>query len=80
MRRLALAALLVALAPATAQEAKREYIYGGELMTPREREQYRKDVAGAKDPKQVRERHRQRLRERAGKRGVELNEEGVVRK
>jgi phenylacetate-coenzyme A ligase PaaK-like adenylate-forming protein len=80
--------LLVALsATALGQEAPRteprELIYGAELMTPQEREQYRKDVAGAKAEQAragVRAQHRTRLRERARERGVELREpDGVVR-
>ena len=73
-------ALWIAL-PAQA-ETQREYIYGAELMSAEEREQYRKDWRAAKDAAAktgLRERHRLRLRERARGRGVQLSEpHGIV--
>jgi hypothetical protein len=60
----------------------RELIYGAELMTPQEREHYRKDMAGAKEEQAragVRAQHRTRLRERARTRGIQLRDpDGVV--
>jgi mono/diheme cytochrome c family protein len=61
----------------------RELIYGAELMSAAEREQYRRDIAAAGEDGQarVREQHRQRIRARARQRGVELAEPaGIVRK
>jgi hypothetical protein len=62
----------------------REFIYGAELLTPEEREQYRRDMAAAASSKaqaQVRSQQRERARLRARHRGVELTEPvGVVRK
>jgi len=62
----------------------RELIYGGELMSAAEREAYRRDLAGAPDAAaegQVRRQHRERLRQRAHQRGVELSEPaGTLRK
>lgn len=63
--------------------AARELIYGAQLMSAREREAYRKSMAGAKSTQEqtrLRVEHRRRLRERARQRGVELVEpSGVVR-
>lgn len=61
----------------------RELIYGAELMTRAEREQYRRDFAAAGEGGQarVRERHRERVRARAKERGVALDEAtGLVRR
>ena len=61
----------------------RELIYGAELMSAAEREQYRRDIAAAGEAGQsrVRAQHRQRIRARAKDRGVELSEPaGIVRK
>jgi hypothetical protein len=55
----------------------RELIYGGELLSAAEREQYRRSLAAAPDAAaegQVREQHRERVRQRARQRGVELAE------
>ena len=55
--------------------------YGAELMTPREREAYRRDLdAAASDDarERFRERHRERLRERARERGATLDDRGIV--
>lgn len=62
---------------------RRELIYGAELMSAKEREAYRRDMAAAGEGGQarVREQHRQRVRARAKERGVELSEPaGIVRK
>ncbi len=71
--------LLAALAGAAAaqQATPRELIYGAELMTPEEREQYRKSVneaTGDEARARVRAQHRERVRERARQRGVGLRE------
>lgn len=66
------------------EKPARELIYGAELMTPEEREQYRRDMRAATDaPAQakLRARNRERMRERARQRGVQLKDpEGVVRR
>ena len=64
-------------------KSSRELIYGAELMSAREREAYRRDMAAAGEAGQarVREQHRQRIRARAKERGVELAEPaGTVRR
>jgi len=78
-----LSVLIVALAalPALAEEPRREFIYGGQLMTRKERAQYRSEHAAAKDGQareQLRERHRARMQERAKKRGIRLDKDGVM--
>lgn len=79
-----LAALIVSLALSSsvwAREMQRELIYGAELMTPSERERYRQEAAKARGPdagKQVRERHRARIQERARKQGVQLRDDGTL--
>jgi mono/diheme cytochrome c family protein len=55
----------------------RELIYGGELMSAAEREQFRRELAAAPDAAaegQVRAQQRARVRQRAQQRGVELTE------
>lgn len=72
--------LFLVLPPAQAGE--REYIYGAELMTPREREAYRKGLSSAKDEtgrEGFRKQHRERQQKRARQRGVELDERGFIR-
>ena len=80
----ACAALLFVQAALPAEEPpKRELIYGAELMTHQEREQYRQRMRGtrnATEKAQVEDQHRKRVRERARKRGMELNAEGVAAK
>ena len=49
-RALAALMLLGALAAAPAIGADPEYIYGAELMTPQERERYRRDLRDAPSP------------------------------
>lgn len=75
--------MLVAYAHAADAEKPHEYIYGAELMTPAEREAYRKEMSRdteAAKKAQTRERHRARMRLRAGQRGVDLVEpEGIVK-
>jgi hypothetical protein len=83
MVRIVLFALALAALPAAAQEPKREYIYGGELMTGKERDRYRAEMGAAKDEekqKRVRAQHRERMQKRARERGVTLDEQGVVKK
>jgi hypothetical protein len=70
---------LGAIVSERATAADPEYIYGAELMTPQERQRYRRDLRDAPSPEaqsKVRERHRAQIRERARKRGVELVEPG----
>ena len=81
----AVLALLVSLPAAWSDEpAPRELIYGSQLMTHEERQQYRRDMRDARDARaqnQVRDRNRERVRARARQRGVDLRDpEGVVRK
>jgi len=60
-----------------------ELIYGAELMTPEEREQYRQALAAAGPGGEAKEReqHRQRMRSRAKQRGVQLEDPaGTVRR
>lgn len=63
--------------------AVREYIYGAQLMSAREREAYRQRLATEQSPQaqqKLRAEHRRNMRERARKRGVTLDETtGVVR-
>ncbi len=72
------------IAPGQASELpEREYIYGAELMTPKERDAYRAGVGRAGNDSargEYRQRHRERLQKRAGERGVELDEKGIVRR
>jgi len=68
--------------PTQPAERRYEYIYGAELMSPQERESYRRDLSRAQsEPErmQVRERQRKRLHRRARERDVTLDEAGVVR-
>lgn len=62
----------------------RELIYGAELMSAGEREQYRRDVGAAATEgaqARVREQHRARIRQRAQSRGVALSDpDGVLRR
>ena len=81
----AVVALLLSLPAAWSDEpATRELIYGSQLMTHEERQQYRRDMREARDARaqdQVRDRNRERVRQRARQRGVDLRDpEGVVRK
>lgn len=80
----AAAALISALGAqsVTAEEVPREYIYGAELMTPQERDTYRRNLqqAPSEDVRsQYRLRHRQQLQKRAQQRGKHLDEKGLVR-
>lgn len=64
-------------------ERRYEYIYGAELMSPQERDAYRRELTSAQnEPErvQVRERQRKRLHGRASERGVRLDDAGVVRR
>jgi len=68
--------------PAKSEAHRYEYIYGAELMSPDEREAYRRDLSRAKDEPQrtqLRERQRKRIHQRARDRDVTLDEAGVVR-
>jgi len=86
MRKNVLATAMLVLAlhdPVAAVEPiEREYIYGAELMTSKERDAYRANIERAGDEtarQQYRQRHRERLQKRAGERRVELDEKGLVR-
>jgi uncharacterized membrane protein len=60
-----------------------EYIYGAELMSPQEREAYRRELSraqGEPERAQVRERQRKRLHQRAREHDVTLDASGVVRR
>ncbi len=60
----------------------REYIYGAELMTPKERDAYRQGLQQAPTDEargEYRQRHRQQLQKRAQQRGKHLDEKGIVR-
>lgn len=82
---LATAAILVAILgaqPVGAEDVPREYIYGAELMTPKERDAYRQGLqqAPTDDARgEYRQRHRQQLQKRAQQRGKQLDEKGIVR-
>jgi Ni/Co efflux regulator RcnB len=79
---LAVALAAVAAAPA-AQEARREVIYGAEMMTRSEREDFRQDLLRAKteeDSAKVRTRHREQMQKRAKARGETLAESGLLEK
>jgi hypothetical protein len=55
----------------------RELIYGSELLSATEREQFRRELAAAPDAAaegEVRKRQRERVRQRAQQRGMELSE------
>lgn len=81
----AAAAILIMMpgaGPANAEEVPREYIYGAELMTPKERDAYRQGLqqAPTEDARgEYRQRHRQQLQKRAQQRGKQLDEKGIVR-
>ena len=83
IRAAAFAALLSACAASGAQEVKREVIFGAEMMTRTEREQYRQSLERAKgedEAGKVRERHREQMQKRARARGEKLNDAGLVEK
>lgn len=64
--------------------ARRELIYGAELMSEREREDYRARLGAAPSAEaqaRIRTEHRERIRERARARGAQLSEPlGTVRR
>ncbi len=75
--------LVLASAGALAQEPKREVIYGAEMMTRAEREQYRQSLERAKGEEEaakVRTRHREQMQKRARARDMKLNESGLIEK
>lgn len=87
MRRALLAALLSASCGAGAQGSEkappRELIYGAELMTRAEREDYRQALERAKSGEEadrIRDRHRDRIQRRARARGESLDDAGLVEK
>lgn len=77
--RLLLCALLL-VPPVVAEE--RQYIYGAELMTPKERDTYRRSLQQAPNDEArdgYRQQHRERIQKRARQRGKQLDEKGIVR-
>lgn len=83
MRTVLLALLCTFSLPALAQEVKREVIYGAEMMTRAEREEFRYDMLRAKTPEEadkVRARHREHMQRRARARGDKLNDMGMIEK
>ncbi len=67
---------------ASAEEVAREYIYGAELMTPKERDAYRRGLQQASTDEargEYRRQHREQLQKRAQQRGKHLDEKGIVR-
>ena len=79
------ASMLVSLpyVQAGAAETEREYIYGAELMTPQERDAYRRGLQRAPEGSArdgYRRQHRERLQQRAQRRGQQLDERGIVRR
>jgi hypothetical protein len=61
---------------------KQEQIYGSQLMTQQEREEYRSKMRTAKtaeEREQVRKEHHERMKDRAAERGVTLSEEPPAR-
>lgn len=78
----AVAASILGASPAIAEEVPREYIYGAELMTPKERDAYRQGLQKAQTDEargEYRQRHRQQLQKRAQQHGKQLDEKGIVR-
>lgn len=74
--------LILGTQTAKAEEPSREYIYGAELMTPKERDTYRHGLQQAPSDEarsEYRQRHRQQLQKRAQQRGKQLDEKGIVR-
>lgn len=87
MRVLLPLAVCVSLAAMSAMAAdpaeQREYIYGAELMSARERDAYRRRLGEAQTEEaraEHRKQHRQRLQKRAQQRGVPLDEQGVIQR
>ena len=74
---------LPAAALAQYEPPKREVIYGAELMSRAEREDYRNALQKAKgdeDATRIRERHREQMQKRAKARGDKLDERGLLEK
>lgn len=84
IRTLLISALaLPAVALAQYEAPKRELIYGAELMSRAEREDYRTALQKAKgedDATRIRERHRDQMQKRARARGDKLDERGLLEK
>lgn len=76
-----LVTLLIAATGIAAQEVKREVIYGAELMTRIEREEYRRNLQRAETEdaaQKVRARHREQMQKRARARGEKLDDAGLL--
>ena len=74
---LAAGTALAADQPAQKSSAQSEPIYGSQLMTPEEREQYRTKLRKAEGPEErqaIRNRHHAAMQKRAKERGVTLPE------
>lgn len=71
-----------ALARMQEKAQKPEQIYGRQLMTRRERNEYRSRILNARtaeDRKQIRQQHHERMRARAAERGLSIPEEALAR-
>ena len=65
-----------------ASQRSQDRIYGSQLMTPDERQQYRQKMHSAKTPKErdeLRRQHHAQMQERAKERGVSLPEQPPAR-
>jgi hypothetical protein len=74
----ALAATLSLSANVTFAGEQQEQVYGSQLMTPQERDEYRTRMRSAKTPEEqerIREEHHERMKERAKERGMTLPDE-----
>lgn len=84
IRALLIGALALPAAALAQYEApKRELIYGAELMSRAERDDYRNALQKAKgedDAARIRERHREQMQKRAKARGDKLDERGLLEK
>lgn len=78
----ALAAALSLPAGLTFAADQQEQIYGGQLMTQQERNEYRTNMQAAKtaeEREQIRQEHHERMKERAKAQGVTLPDEPPAR-
>jgi hypothetical protein len=73
-----LAATLSLSTGLTLAAGQQEQVYGSQLMTPQERDEYRARMRSAKTPEErerIREEHHERMKERAKERGMTLPDE-----
>lgn len=84
MRKFIVSVFVLLLSTASSIQAEeREYIYGAELMSPKERDSYRRGLKDSQSDEakgEYRQRHRERLQRRAQQRGVQLDDKGLVRR